>query len=55
MSAKPTDDMAPPKRQQPDDRYAQLTLSSDEFIIYDREQHTAWVQSSVAVSLEDYR
>lgn len=55
MSAKTTDDTAEPARQQPDDRYAQLTLSSDEFIIYDREHHTAWVQSSVAVSLEEYR
>ncbi|WP_167879967.1 DUF7331 family protein [Halorhabdus rudnickae] len=54
MSAKPTDDMADRQREQPEDRYAQLQLD-DEFVIYDRENHTAWVQSSVAVSLEDYR
>ena len=55
MSAKPTDDMADRQLAQPDDRYAQLRLDDDEFVIYDRENHTAWVQSSVAVSLEAYR
>ncbi|ACV12674.1 conserved hypothetical protein [Halorhabdus utahensis DSM 12940] len=55
MSATHTDDMADRQCQQPDDRYAQLILNEDKCIIYDRENYTAWVQSSVAVSPEDYR
>ncbi|QSG15864.1 DUF7331 family protein [Halapricum desulfuricans] len=35
-------------------RYAELTLD-DEFVIYDRENHEAWIQSTVAVSIEDYQ
>lgn len=41
--------------EQPDDRYAQLKLGTDEFVIYDRENHAAWIESSVAVSLEAYQ
>jgi len=36
-------------------RYAELTLDDDEFVIYDRENHEAWLQSTVAVSIEDYQ
>jgi len=55
MSTTHTDDMADRQRRQPNDRYAQLILSDEQCIIYDREQYTAWVQSSVTVSPEDYR
>ncbi|WEL18213.1 Uncharacterized protein SVXHr_2055 [Halorhabdus sp. SVX81] len=47
--------MADRQHRQPDDRYAQLILSDEKFIIYDRENYTAWVQSSVTVSPEDFR
>jgi hypothetical protein len=36
-------------------RYAELTIGDDEFVIYDRENHEAWIQSTVAVTIEDYR
>ncbi|WP_181684877.1 DUF7331 family protein [Halorhabdus salina] len=55
MSTKPTDDTADMQRHQSGDRYAPLRLDTDEFVIYDRENHKAWVQSSVAVTLEEYR
>jgi len=55
MNATPTDDMTDRHRDRPEDRYAQLRLDDDEFVIYDREDHRAWVQSSVAVSLDEYR
>lgn len=55
MSATPADDTTDRQRAQPVERYAQLILDDERYIIYDREQHTAWMQSSVAVSLEDYR
>jgi hypothetical protein len=34
-------------------RYAELNIDENEFVIYDRENHQAWVQSTVAVSLEE--
>jgi hypothetical protein len=35
-------------------RYAELNIGDEEFVVYDRENHQAWVQSTVAVSLEDH-
>ena len=37
------------------DRYAELNIGDEEFVIYDRENHQAWVQSSVAVGVDDLR
>jgi len=34
-------------------RYAELNIDENEFVIYDRENHQAWIQSTVAVALED--
>lgn len=34
-------------------RYAELNIGENEFVIYDRENHQAWIQSSVAVSITD--
>ncbi|MDG5774815.1 hypothetical protein VB773_15120 [Haloarculaceae archaeon H-GB2-1] len=36
-------------------RYAELDLGGDEFVIYDRENHQAWLQSTVAIPVEDLR
>lgn len=56
MSSNATDNTAGPATDdnQPQ-RYAELTLDDDAFVIYDRENHQAWLQSTVAVSIEDYR
>ena len=35
-------------------RYAELTIGEEEFVIYDRENHRAWIQSSAAVSITDH-
>jgi len=35
------------------DRYAELNIGDEEFVIYDRENHRAWIQSSVAVTVRD--
>lgn len=37
------------------DRYAELSIGDDEFVIYDRENHRAWIQSSVAVTVCDHQ
>ena len=34
------------------DRYAELNIGDEEFVIYDRENHQAWLQSSVTVDVE---
>jgi len=49
-----TDD--PDGRTGPDEerrRYAELTIGDEEFVIYDRENHQAWIQSTVAVPVEE--
>lgn len=32
------------------DRYAELNIGDEEYVIYDRENHQAWIQSTEAVS-----
>jgi hypothetical protein len=34
-------------------RYAELNVGDEEFVIYDRENHEAWLQSTVAVPVEE--
>jgi hypothetical protein len=36
-------------------RYAELNIGDEEFVIYDRENHQAWIQSTEAVTVEDSR
>ncbi|MFB6142028.1 MAG: hypothetical protein ABEJ30_01645 [Halorientalis sp.] len=35
------------------ERYAELAISAEEFVIYDRENHRAWIQTDAAVSLAE--
>ncbi|MFD1587509.1 hypothetical protein ACFR9U_10980 [Halorientalis brevis] len=37
-----------------DERYAELNIGEEEFVIYDRENHKAWIQTSVAVSITEH-
>jgi desulfoferrodoxin (superoxide reductase-like protein) len=34
------------------DRYGEISLETGEIVIYDRENHNAWLQSHAAVDLE---
>lgn len=34
-------------------RYAELNIGDEEFVIYDRENHEAWIQSTEAVQVEE--
>lgn len=34
------------------DRYAAIELADGQFIIYDQDMHTAWIQSDQTVALE---
>jgi len=54
MTANRTDDTGTGTVDQDDgDRYAELNIGDEEFVIYDRENHQAWLQSSVAVDIDE--
>jgi hypothetical protein len=36
-------------------RYAELSIGDDEFVIYDRENHQAWIQSTATMSVAELR
>jgi hypothetical protein len=36
-------------------RYAELNIGDEEFVIYDRENHQAWIQSTVSLTVKDRR
>ena len=41
--------------QDDENRYAELNIGDEEFVIYDRENHQAWIQSTVVVTADDLR
>jgi len=56
MSKHATDDTERPAVDQDEheqDRYAELNIGDEEFVIYDRENHQAWIQSTEAVAAEE--
>ena len=53
MSTNATDDTTDAQSEEPARRYAELNIGDEEFVIYDRENHRAWIQSSVAVTPRD--
>lgn len=36
-------------------RYAGISLDGDEYVIYDRENHRAWIQSATRIPVRDAR
>ena len=36
-------------------RYAELNIGDEEFVIYDRQNHQAWIQSTTVVTADDLR
>ena len=55
MTQNATDDTDGVGFQEDKERYAELTIGDEEFVIYDRENHQAWIQSTVVQSLEERR
>lgn len=54
MSTNATDDTEQEAVDQDDrERYAELNIGDEEFVVYDRENHQAWIQSTVALSVEE--
>ncbi|MFB6309060.1 MAG: hypothetical protein ABEH35_07000 [Haloarculaceae archaeon] len=48
----PTNEVTPDER---GSQYAELNVGDDKFVIYDRENHQAWVQSTVTVDVDSIR
>lgn len=55
MSTNATDDTTDAKTDESAQRYAELNIGDDEFVIYDRENHEAWIQSSMALDVANLR
>lgn len=56
MSTKATDDADGGAGDRADeDRYGELNIGDEEFVIYDRENHQAWIQSTEVVPVDDNR
>jgi hypothetical protein len=36
-------------------RYAELNIGDEEFVIYDRQNHQAWIQSTTVVTADELR
>jgi hypothetical protein len=51
MSTNAADDT----EKQAETRYGELTIGDEEFVIYDRENHQAWIQSTVSVTADEIR
>jgi len=55
MSTNATDDTEDARIEEPERRYAELNIGDEEFVIYDRENHQAWIQSSLSLDVTDLR
>ena len=54
MSTNATDDADDPGAETDQStRYGELNIGDEEYVIYDRENHQAWIQSTVAITTED--
>lgn len=53
MTSSATDDTNGVGLQEDSDRYAELSIGDEEFVIYDRENHQAWIQSTVALPADE--
>lgn len=54
MSTNATDDSEQDAVDQSErERYAELNIGDEEYVVYDRENHQAWLQSTVAYSADE--
>ena len=51
MSTNATDDVTDATSEDRSQRYAELNIGDEDFVIYDRENHQAWIQSTVALDV----
>ena len=55
MSTNATDDTTDAQTDESAKRYAELNIGDEEFVIYDRENHEAWIQSSMSLDVTSLR
>lgn len=51
MSTHATDDTSETSTDETARRYAELNIGDEEFVIYDRENHQAWIQSTLSLEV----
>ncbi|MFB6073661.1 MAG: hypothetical protein ABEJ89_01465 [Haloarculaceae archaeon] len=55
MSTNATDDVNEATDADQSSRYAELNIGDEEFVIYDRQNHQAWIQSTVVLEVDALR
>jgi hypothetical protein len=55
MSTNATDNTEASTVEAEQPRYAELHIGEDEHVIYDRDNHQAWIQSTVAIAIDELR
>ncbi|GAA5432267.1 hypothetical protein Hjap01_01740 [Haloarcula japonica] len=55
MSTNATDNTTDAATDDQERRYAELNIGDEEFVIYDRENHQAWIQSTESLEVADLR
>ena len=53
MSMNAADDTTEAPTEESAQRYAELNIGDEEFVIYDRDNHSAWIQSSMTLDVAD--
>jgi hypothetical protein len=55
MSTNATDDTSEATSDEESRRYAELHIGDEEFVVYDRENHQAWIQSTLSLDVAELR
>jgi len=55
MSQNLTDETAEAADANERDRYTDIALGEGEYVVYDRTNHRAWIQSTATVAIDDLR
>ncbi|MBX0347086.1 MULTISPECIES: DUF7331 family protein [Haloarcula] len=55
MSTNATDNTSDAGTDESARRYAELNIGDEEFVIYDRENHQAWIQSTLSLDVGQLR
>jgi len=55
MSTNATDNTTGDTTDDQERRYAELNIGDEEFVIYDRENHQAWIQSTESLEVDGMR
>jgi hypothetical protein len=55
MTTNATDETDGRARDDQTSRYAELNIGDEEFVVYDRQNHQAWIQSTLVMTADELR